>query len=335
MSNSDAYNALKAGKEEWESFRGKAFRNGSGASLNDGRIDLRSADLSHMNLSCYDLSRVDFGTVDENFPTLLSGAKLSNTYLFGSRFCGTRFLGADLSGANITGAEFDSVIFDEKSSLRNAKGDAQTIFRKCNLNGVDLSGADLRGVDLSDSILRDANLTGVSFIKARLGGTFWQGARIDETTSLDMASFPSHPVGLDQSESMLVPFGVNWQSVRWIGSFKILPLSLMGLASCFIFFPFAPFSPTSISLSGGFTHELFTLFLTAFAFMLSGSFLYSCRCPEEIRHFSVAEWVHLAKNPRPVYLAKSLQRRAGAAVSLALVVFGLIVLALALKTWFV
>ncbi|MCB1681233.1 MAG: pentapeptide repeat-containing protein [Alphaproteobacteria bacterium] len=334
MPCSEAYEALKAGKSEWNDFRMKAFKGGNGAALTDGRIDLRSADLSYMDLSHYDLSRVDFSTVDEGFPAVLSGAKLSNAYLFGSRFSRTRFTGADLSGANVTGAEFDSVTFDENSNLRSIKGNEDTAFRGCSLSGVDFSGADLKGCDLRGSALRDADLSGASFVKARLGGTTWQGARIDEATNFDLAHFSDHPVSLDQSDTMVVPAGVNWQKIRWVGSLRLLPFSILGLIACFILMPavrLAQVEPLSALAFTGFTPALVHALMIGFAFLFVGAVLYSTKCPEEVQEFSAAQWVHLAKNPRPIYLAKSLQMRSYALASFVLVLTGGVILAFAFK----
>ncbi len=336
MPSSEAFDALKSGKGAWEDFRAKVFKNGGGSHLVDGRIDLRSADLSYMDLTSYDLSRVDFSTADEGFPTLLSGAKLSNAYLFGSRFCGTRLTGADLSGSNIAATEFDSVIFDGKTSLRSAKGNARTVFRECTLNGVDFSGADLKGADLSGSLLSDADFSGVNFVQARLGGTSWQGARIDAQTNFDLAHFSDHPVNLDQSESMIIPGGLNWRNLRWIGSMRLMPLAILGLVACFILLSAVKMTlhvPSSALLfsSLGLTPAVVHLLMIAFSLLFTGAYLYSSRCPEEVKEFSAAQWVYLAKNPRPVYLAKALHGRTYAIASLALVAFGFLLLAFTLK----
>ncbi|MBK9586881.1 MAG: pentapeptide repeat-containing protein [Alphaproteobacteria bacterium] len=336
MPSSEAFDALKSGKSAWEAYRASAFKNGAAARLVDGRIDLRSADLSYMDLSCFDLSRVDFSSADDGFPTLLSGAKLSDAYLFGSRFSGTRFAGADLSGSNIAGAEFDSVSFDERSSLRSAKGNGETVFRRCSLGGVDLSGAKLTGADFSGSTLTDTDLSGVNFVSARLGGTSWERARIDEKTKFDLAHFSDHPVTLDQSESMIVPGGLNWKNLRWIGSLRLMPVSIFGLAGCFLLLSAVKATSAdpqaAIQFSAaGITPVIVHLLMIAFSFLFTGAYLFSLRCPEEVKEFSIAQWVYLAKNPRPVYLAKTLQGRAYALASFLLVLAGFALLLFSLK----
>lgn len=336
MPSSEAFDALKSGKGAWEDFRAKVFKNGGSSHLVDGRIDLRSADLSYMDLTSYDLSRVDFGKAEDGFPTLLSGAKLSNAYLFGSRFCDTRLAGADLSGSNITATEFDSVIFDGKSSLRSAKGNERTVFRQCSLSGVDFSGADLKGVDLSGSLMSDTDLSGVNFVQARLGGTSWEGARIDARTNFDLAHFSDHLVSLDQSESMIVPSGLNWRNLRWIGSMHLMPLAILGLIASFLLLSAvktAIYVPSSALLfsSVGLTPALVHLLMIAFSLLFAGAYLFALRCPEEVKEFSAAQWVYLAKNPRPVYLAKSLHGRSYAIASFVLVTAGLALLVLTLK----
>lgn len=336
MPSSEAFDALKSGKGAWEDFRAKVFKNGGGAQLIDGRIDLRSADLSYMDLTSYDLSRVDFGTQDEGFPTLLSGAKLSNAYLFGSRFCGTRLAGADLSGSNIAATEFDSVVFDGKTSLRSAKGNERTVFRQCSLSGVDFSGADLKGADLTGSLLSDADLSGVNFVQARLGGTSWEGTRIDAQTNFDLAHFSDHPVSLDQSESMVIPSGLNWRNLRWIGSMRLMPLAIIGLVVSFILLSAVQVTALDVSSSlllssFGLSRPVAHLLMIAFSFLFVGAYIYASRCPEEVKEFSAAQWVYLAKNPRPVYLAKALHGQSFAVTSFALVAAGFVLLVFTLK----
>ena len=71
--------------------------------------------------------------------------------------------------------------------------------------------------------------------------------------------------------------------------------------------------------------------MIAFSFLFAGAYLFSLRCPEEVKEFSAAQWVYLAKNPRPVYLAKALQGRANAAGSFLLVPVGVLILVFSLK----
>lgn len=374
MPNAEALKALQAGRSEWEKYRAKAFRGTNGKRLTDGRIDLRSADLRYMDLSGYDLSRVDFSAAPEkpspeNKPAAngnaqqqaktngvqngeasnpeqqneagqilaradLSFANLSGAYLFGSRFSGTRLSGANLSDANIGGAEFIEAVLNNKSSLRGAKGDGQTVFRACNMDGTDFSGADLSGTSLAGSRLNEADLSGTRFFRASLSGTSWRGVRIDEHTDFEQADFPEHEPGLDQSEHMILPPGVNWMHVRWIGDRALALCSAVGLAICFIVISavraahgglaagsvFALISPASV-------HAL----MIGFALILSGVILFRKSCPEEVQSFTVAQWVYLTGHPRPVYLARAIKGRAEATASLVLVVFGLLVLGFAAK----
>lgn len=371
MPNVEALKALQAGRTEWEQFRAKAFKGTNGKRLTGGRIDLRSADLRYMDLSGYDLSRVDFSALPEKTskPKVngnaandhtksngkeaalqesepaesqdalaradLSFANLSGAYLFGSRFCGTRLAGTDLSEANIAGAEFIEAVLDHKSSLRRAKGNDETLFQKCRIDGTDLSGADLSGTSFEGSRLHDADLSGVTFFKARLNGTSWRGTRIDERTDFEQADFPEHEAGLDQSEHMILPSGINWTHTRWIGDKSLAIFSALGLAICFVIISavraahsgLAPGSVFGLISPAG-VHAL----MIGFAFILAGAILFRRRCPEEIKNFTVAQWVHMAGHPRPVYLARALRGRAEAAASLALVIIGFLVLGFAAKT---
>lgn len=373
MPNVEALKALQAGRTEWEQFRAKAFKGTNGKRLTGGRIDLRSADLRYMDLSGYDLSRVDFSALPEKGAKPkangnsaandhikangkdaaeaepsdnkdgadvlaradLSFANLSGAYLFGSRFCGTRLAGTDLTEANIGGAEFIEAVLDHKSSLRRAKGNEETLFQKCRIDGTDLSGADLSGTSFEGSRLHDADLSGVRFFKARLNGTSWRGARIDERTNFEQADFPEHEVGLDQSEHMVLPSGVNWTHARWIGEKSLGIFAALGLAICFVIISavraahsgLAPESVFGLISPAG-VHAL----MIGFAFILAGAILFRRRCPEEVKNFTVAQWVYLAGHARPVYFARALKGRAEAAASLALVIIGFLVLGFAAKT---
>ncbi|MCL4677001.1 MAG: pentapeptide repeat-containing protein [Alphaproteobacteria bacterium] len=374
MPNAEALKALQAGRLEWEQFRAKAFKGTNGKRLTAGRIDLRSADLRYMNLSGYDLSRVDFSAMPEKVskPKVngdaandhvkgngkdpvspesssadnkdgqdalaradLSFANLSGAYLFGSRFCGTRLAGTDLSEANIGGAEFIEAVLDHKSSLRRAKGDDETLFKQCRIDGTDLSGADLSGTSFEGSRLHDADLSGVRFFRARLNGTSWRGARIDERTDFEQADFPEHEPGLDQSEHMILPSGINWTHARWIGD-KVLPVfAALGLAICFVIISAVRAAHNGMapgSVFGLISPAAIHALMIGFAFILAGVILFRRRCPEEVKNFTVAQWVHLAGHPRPVYLARALKGRTEAIASLALVVIGFLVLGFAAKT---
>ena len=66
MPNIEALEALKSGRAEWEKFRARVFKGPNDSLLTDGRIDLRSANLSYMDLKGYDLSRVDFSNLPAN-----------------------------------------------------------------------------------------------------------------------------------------------------------------------------------------------------------------------------------------------------------------------------
>lgn len=371
MPNAEAYKALQSGRTEWEAFRAKAFKGGGGKILTEGRIDLRGADLRYMDLSGYDLSRVDFSAPQEKngkskrgesdklsekiaqklsekahgsngksdmaellAKADLSFANLSGAYLFGSRFSGTRMEGVNMSAANIAGAEFEKALIDGNSALRSVKSDSKTIFRSCKMDGADLSGADMSGADFEGSSLHDADLSGTRFFQSRLGNTSWRGARIDQETDFNETDFPDHAPGLDLSEHMSLPSGANWTHARWIGDRTLMILSALGLTLCFIFISAVRAAHSGLapeSVFGLITPASIHALMIGFAAILAGIILYRLRCPEEIKNFSAAHWVHLAGKPRPVYLAASLKERSSAFASLGLVVFGLFVLAFALK----
>ncbi|MCB1593107.1 MAG: pentapeptide repeat-containing protein [Alphaproteobacteria bacterium] len=369
MPNIEALEALKSGRAEWEKFRARVFKGPNDSLLTDGRIDLRSANLSYMDLKGYDLSRVDFSNMPANRKikpanaevginsllktigyetsgegknieaavlerTDLSFANLSGAYLFGSRFSGTRLTGTDMSGANIEGTEFIGAVLDSQSNLRRVKADKETLFRNCRIEGVDFSEADLSGVKIEESLLDDADLSGVRFARAKIKGTSWRGVRINEHTDFELADFPEHEAGLDQSEHMVLPQGINWTHVRWIGDKTLVAIAALGLVLCFTVLSAVRAASIGLAQDSAFglvsPASIHTLMI-GFAFILSGAITFRKFCPEEVKSFTVAQWVHLAGLPRPVYLARALKSRSAAAASLITVLIGFLILAFSMK----
>ncbi len=335
--NSPAYKAIKAGKQEWEKYRAKAFKKANEKNLIDGCIDLRSADLSYMNLGGYDLSRVDFGRKEGKPGASLSGANLANSHLFASKFTETKLGGADLSNANITGAIFKDAIFDENTCLRSVKGNLDTKINNCRLNGADLSNADLSGADLENSDLSEIDLCGAKLRGSNLKGTIWDKVRIDEETCLDLSVFSNdYRVMSDLSENMSFP-ALNWLKARWIHEYRLFTWSLIGVILCLLLLPFSmeilslardyPVTLTSNAFIVVLLHLIKPLtilgMLFSFILMLSGSVIFKIFCPQEVREFSVTKWVYELKNPRPVYISKAVKKPQYALLSIALALSGL------------
>src|SRR6266436_2746928 len=166
-------------------------------------LDVRGADLQHVNLHRLPLTRLRGGlTFDEwlkateeqrsSAVVLMRGANLSYAQLEGANLSGAQLEGAYLSyaqleGANFIGAQLKEVDLKgtqlkgaylywaqlEGAYLSEAQLEGADL-REAQLKGVDLSYAQLRGADLSYAQLEEAN-----FIRAQLKGVDLGGAQLD------------------------------------------------------------------------------------------------------------------------------------------------------------
>src|SRR6266436_3687856 len=177
-------------------------------------LDVRGADLQHVNLHRLPLTRLRGGlTFDEwlkateeqrsSAVVLMRGANLSEVQLEGANLSGAQLEGADLSyaqleEANFIGAQLKEVDLKgtqlkgaylywaqlEGAYLREAQLEGADL-REAQLKGVDLSYAQLRGADLSYAQLEEANfiraqLKGVDLVGAQLKGADLREAQLEE-----------------------------------------------------------------------------------------------------------------------------------------------------------
>src|SRR5260221_669315 len=123
-------------------------------------LDVRGADLQHVNLHRLPLTRLRGGlTFDEwlkateeqrsSAVVLMRGANLSYAQLEGANLSGAQLEGADLSYAQLDGA----------------------YLREAQLEGVNLSGAQLKGADLRNVILGDKQRIGPRLADLQWGDT--------------------------------------------------------------------------------------------------------------------------------------------------------------------
>ncbi len=177
-------------------------------------LDVRGADLQHVNLHRLPLTRLRGGlTFDEwlkateeqrsSAVVLMRGANLSYAQLEGANLSGAQLEGAYLSyaqleEANFIGAQLKEVDLKgtqlkgaylywaqlEGAYLSEAQLEGADL-REAQLKGVDLSYAQLRGADLSYAQLEEANfiraqLKGVDLVGAQLKGADLREAQLEE-----------------------------------------------------------------------------------------------------------------------------------------------------------
>ena len=153
-------------------------------------LDVRGADLQHVNLHRLPLTRLRGGlTFDEwlkateeqrsSAVVLMRGANLSYAQLEGANLSGAQlegaylsyaqleeanFIGAQLKGANLSGAQLKG------ADLSYAQLDGAYL-REAQLEGVNLSGAQLKGADLRNVILGDKQRIGPQLADLQWGDT--------------------------------------------------------------------------------------------------------------------------------------------------------------------
>src|SRR6266436_5204050 len=155
-------------------------------------LDVRGADLQHVNLHRLPLTRLRGGlTFDEwlkateeqrsSAVVLMRGAKLSEVQLEGANLSGAQLEGADLSYAQLEEANFIGAQLKEVD-LKGTQLKGAYLYwaqlegaylREAQLKRVDLSYAQLRGADLSYAQLEEVN-----FIRAQLKGVDLVGAQL-------------------------------------------------------------------------------------------------------------------------------------------------------------
>ncbi len=141
----------------------------------DPVIELRGANLSHIDLSWIDLSEANLSFTNLNGTDLgladlhetdLSGANLRGTHLR-TYLSGAELVGADLRESNLSGAK-----------LMGAKLTGANL-RIANLSRADLTGANLMGADLRLANLQGANLSRANLLWANLSQTNLREANFD------------------------------------------------------------------------------------------------------------------------------------------------------------
>src|SRR5260370_1027815 len=137
-------------------------------------LDVRGADLQHVNLHRLPLTRLRGGlTFDEwlkateeqrsSAVVLMRGANLSYAQLEGANLSGAQLEGAYLSYAQLDGAYLREAQL-EGANLSGAQLEGG------NLSGAQLKGADLSYAQLDGAYLREAQLEGVNLSGAQLKG---------------------------------------------------------------------------------------------------------------------------------------------------------------------
>lgn len=113
-----------------------------------------------------------------------AGATLANSQFWGMNLAGADFSGAnlsgtymwaDLTGANLTGAIVNNTYLRKASGVTAEQIRSTASYGNKDLQGLELAGVDMRSLDLSGMNLSraafgDSNVTGVSFVGARVDG---------------------------------------------------------------------------------------------------------------------------------------------------------------------
>ena len=162
--NSQALQALRAGREAWVAWR---------ASNKDATSALAAADLSELDLAGYDLSGFDLTECDF-YRTDLREADLKMA----------RMRGADLSHANLDGIDgykldLHGAFLTEASAI---SADLSSVnFIDADMRGARLKGANMTGSDLTRARLGHADLTAANLVEARLDEVDLTQANLSET----------------------------------------------------------------------------------------------------------------------------------------------------------
>lgn len=197
MANPDHLSKLKEGIAAWNEWRSQydqTIPDLDGADL--VAAELSGADLRRVHLNAADLSNADLSRANLNWAYLnneanlsgailrrasvdaaeLTGANLSNAELSVARFRGTDFRGANLSMANL-----------DRSDLRRANFsllDLSGRYRKTNLSGAYLGGANLSEANLTGALLKEADLSGANLSNANFSGADLTGAKLQSTLAV-------------------------------------------------------------------------------------------------------------------------------------------------------
>ncbi|GHO98623.1 hypothetical protein KSF_086710 [Reticulibacter mediterranei] len=167
-------------------------------------IDLRGADIQHVNLSYLPLAGLRGGlTWNERNEATQDQRKKAQMQMVGANLFGTQLQGANLREAQL-----------QEADLRQADLQKADLRRAC-LEKSDLRGAQLRQADLRGALLQEADLR-----QARLQEANMKGVRLEKTDLRNILfSDPWHsaPMCADVLWESIYLSGIQWSQVRMLG----------------------------------------------------------------------------------------------------------------------
>lgn len=157
----------------------------------------------------------------------LRDARLSRCDLAFAVFERSELHNVEIDRCSLLGARFDRADFSHAYGRKSVS--TRAIFRECNLELADLSGAKLMtcdlsgsrmretclaGADLTDADLRDCDLFQADFAKARLAGADLRGAAISGLDLIALESFQGLRITPEQQHLLLTAIGVEVDAPR-------------------------------------------------------------------------------------------------------------------------
>src|SRR6266436_5049111 len=167
-------------------------------------LDVRGADLQHVNLHRLPLTRLRGGlTFDEWLKATEEQRSSAVVLMRGANLSYAQLEGANLSGAQLRGADLSYAQLEEANFIR------------AQLKGVDLVGAQLKGADLREAQLEEANFIGAQLEGANLSGAQLEGADLRNVILGDKQRIGPRLADLQWGDTNLA--AVDWSQVAALG----------------------------------------------------------------------------------------------------------------------
>lgn len=301
--------AFKAGMRTWEEYYAR-LRDNWPYPGKEAIIVIAGESFEGMDFSDYRVEAVKFENVTfigcEFARAVFSGCRLENcTFsdcrLVRSKFTETTFTGISAGTTSFTGAVFQNLT--EFSGYFNNCDFRKASFSSSFLTNATFSKCDIRGTDFGTSNLEH---------------TKWEKVCVDRDSNLRSAFFGCQSVTRDRSETTLFPtllhrYFFNWAVIRSLGNIPVFGFSWgVFLVALFLVNMLGalnqldpPLFPEMKDIP--IPHDI-GLILASSLPLAFGSTFYFLFCPEQVKEFSVSQWVYEHKYFRIEHIVASLQR---------------------------
>lgn len=317
--NAKEVDILKQGGEEWAKYK-KAHvsweLNVTGQCFNE-HDKICESDLSSINFQKCTFTNCIFNKSNLEF------SNFSNCSINNCNFSGARVERCKIQSCREhKNTEFKG-IFD--TDFRGIIGKFSHLTSNDFRGNTSFEKVSLRDVQLQDSSFIGVDFRGTSFRRSDLTNTTWQSTIIDEHTEFELAYFESnHQIIHDKSDKIKLSFPLNWlnwKTARFIKTMALFNVSWIAVASSitilFLLSHFNQFTGASAELP-----FFVIMILINSSALLTGTLLFSWRCPEIVKDFTISEWVYSHKWPRQYYLSAIIRRPYSAIISLSLTLYG-------------